>query len=196
MMKIMRAAPLLLLLSMAAAVYVTTDCCYSDSACTTKSLAQDVIYTNVTSCAGSNSAGTCIPTAFGPSNTFTKVTACTNGAVPSPTAGVWWTYFSDSACTAGSLVLAERNNAPSCTAVPSGGPPGVVAAKAACTTGGGAQVWGYAAGDCGGSPNFVLDIGASFASSTGRAFGACGALNGPASSKSQRVACYGDQVPL
>ncbi len=189
-MKTVRAVSLFLLFSVATAVYTATDCCYSDSACTTRSRDEGVTYTNATSCAGT-SAGTCIASV---GNNFTKVTACNSGAVPTPAAGIWWTYFSDSAC-AGSLVMTRQNNAPSCSAVPSGGPPGVVSAKAACTTGGGAQLWGYAAGDCSGTPIFVLDIGASLASSTRRAFGACGAQSGgPASSASEKVACYGDQV--
>jgi hypothetical protein len=197
------AALLLLLARGALGDYVSLDCCYTDSTCASKTaepggFAQLAI---TSSCGNSAtpwySPGECIS---GNSSTggpgYSRVTNCTSSEwIPTPTSGIWWSYYSTGICAGpGNLVMTRLNNPATCTAVPSDGPPGVVGAKAVCTTDGGAQLWGFAAGDCTGEPNFVFDIGASFNISTRRAFGTCGALAGPASSASQIVSCYGAQV--
>ena len=166
--------------------YANFECCFTDDTCVAKA-----------STGGSNGLqstnGAC-STGCSPTPPFSRNNLCTEGDIPVPTSGVWMTSYTDTLCTSTISTASMMNSVSLCGPPPTtaGLPDSVVSVKAVCTTGGGAQAWGYAARDCVGSPNFVYDLGASFASPTGLGvpFGTCKA----GTTGGTKAACYGTPV--
>ena len=190
----MRAAALILLKMLSAAsaqAYYQTVMAYSDANCTKD--ARVVSYLAADACDRFSPAAQTCGEGRGGGWDYTKTTACTAGALPTPTTGLWMSTFSSSCSSNATKSLYTsfsgtcQRAAASTLRFPDAPPDG--STNTVCTTGGGVQVRVYGSSDCSGEIIGARDI-PYLQIWGGRALGECYHID----TEFSQLTCYGPTV--